>query len=98
MNLMILALSQAAATPAAPPPDPPAFVESPADDGGFALTVATLPADRLPEMQDMLDAAAAKRCGARRVVAGEQSYDQSTGSDGLPAPIITHLRMTNKCG
>jgi len=43
-------------------------------------------------------APAAKRCGAMPVVAGEQRYDQSTGSDGLPAPIITHLRMTNKCG
>ena len=99
MNLMILALLQAAAPvpPAPPPPAPPAFVESPADDGGFALTINSLPADRMGAMQDMLDAAAAKRCGAKRVVAGEQSYDQSTNSNGLPAPLITHLRMTYRC-
>ena len=99
MSLMILAMVQAAAAvPATPPPPaPPAFVESATDDGGFALTVATLPADKLSDMQDMLDAAAAKRCAAKAVVPGEQSYDQSTDSAGLPAPTITHLRATYKC-
>jgi hypothetical protein len=105
MSLLILALLQAATppparTPPAPPPPPaapPAFAVGPSDDGGFALTVATLPADKLSEMQDMLDAAAAKRCGARAVVAGEQSYDQSTSSSGLASPTITHLRMTYRC-
>lgn len=90
MSLIVLIWLQAVVAPAD-------FVESPADDGGFALTVATLPAEKLTETQDMLDAAAAKRCGAKAVVAGEQSYDQSTSSDGLPAPTITHLRMTYRC-
>ena len=106
MNLMILALLQAAATPPAassPPPPPapppaPAYVESKTDDGGFAYTVAKLPADKLSETQDMLDAAAAKHCGNRSVVPGEQNYDQSTSSEGLPAPTITHLRMAYRCG
>ena len=100
MSLMILAMLQAAAAPpeAPTPPAPPAFVESATDDGGFAFTIATLPADKMSEAQDMLDAAAAKRCGTRAVVAGEQSYDQSTSSDGLPSPTVTHLRMTYKCG
>jgi hypothetical protein len=99
MSLMILAMLQTVApTPEAPaPPAPLPFVESATDDGGFALTVASLPADKMSEAQDMLDAAAAKRCGAKAVVAGEQSYDQSTSSDGLPSPTVTHLRMTYKC-
>jgi hypothetical protein len=91
---MILALLQAAAPGSLAPP---AFVESPTDGGGFAYTVATLPADKLSEVQDRLDAAAAKHCGAKTVVAGEQNYDQSTDSSGLPAPVITHLRMTYRC-
>jgi hypothetical protein len=99
MSLMVLAMLQAAARPPETPvpPAPPAFVESATDDGGFALTIAKLPADKMPEAQDMLDAAAAKRCGTKSVVAGEQSYDQSTDTNGLPAPIITHLRMAYKC-
>ncbi|HSI18845.1 MAG TPA: hypothetical protein VK980_13820 [Sphingomonas sp.] len=99
MSLMILALLQAAAEPpAAPtPPTPPAFVQSATEDGGFALTIKILPADSMSEAQDMLDAAAAKHCGTRAVVAGEQSYDQSTDSNGLPAPMITNLRMTYRC-
>ena len=105
MSLMILALAQAAAAPSAAPPSPApprpaplAVVESATAGGGFALSVAALPADKLPEVQDMLDAAAAKRCGAKPVVAGDQSYDQSTTSAGLAAPMISHLRMTYTCG
>jgi hypothetical protein len=90
MSLIVLIWLQAVAAPVA-------FVESPSGDGGFVLTVATLPAEKLSETQDMLDAAAAKRCGTKAVVAGEQSYDQSTSSDGLPASTITHLRMTYRC-
>jgi hypothetical protein len=99
MSLMILALLQAVTPPpeAPAPPAPPAFVESATDDGGFALTIRSLPADKMSDAQDMLDAAAAKRCGAKAVVAGNQSYDQSTDSNGLPAPRITNLRMTYKC-
>ena len=96
---MILAMLQAAAPPpAAPaPPPPPPFTESRTDDGGFALTIKSLSADRMSEAQDMLDAAAAKKCGAKAVVAGEQSYDQSTSSNGLPAPSVTNLRMSYRC-
>lgn len=95
---MILAMLQAAAPPpAAPAPPPPPFVESRTDDGGFAFTIKNLPADKMSEAQDMLDAAAAKKCGAKAVVAGEQSYDQSTNSNGLPAPSVTNLRMSYRC-
>src|SRR3569623_195412 len=96
---MILALMQAAATPppAPAPPAPPPFVESRTDDGGIVLTIKALPADKMSEAQDMLDAAAAKKCGSRSVVPGEQSYDQSTNSNGLPAPTVTNLRMSYRC-
>lgn len=103
MSRMILALLQAAAAPPATPASPPAppspspFVENRTDDNGFAFTIKALPADKMPEAQDMLDAAAAKKCGSRAVVAGEQSYDQSTNSNGLPAPNVTNLRMSYKC-
>jgi hypothetical protein len=95
---MILAMLQAAAPPpVASTPPPPPFTENRADDGGFAFTIRILPADKMSEAQDMLDAAAVKKCGSKAVVAGEQSYDRSTNSNGLSAPTVTNLRMSYRC-
>lgn len=95
MGLIILALLQAA--PLAPPAPPPAYAQSDTADGGFAYVVAVLPAERLSAVEEMLDAAAARRCGARAVVPGDQTYDQATDADGNPSPTITNLRETYRC-
>jgi hypothetical protein len=96
---MVLALLQAAIVPpeAPNPAAAPPFVEHAMADAGVVYTVEAFPADKLSEIQDLLDAAAARHCGTRSIVPGDQSYDQSTDSSGLPAFLITHLRMTYRC-
>ena len=98
MSLIVLTLLQAASggmpgpAPAAAPPL--AYMRIAMAGGGVAFTVATLSADKLSEVQDLLDAAAAKNCGGKSLIAGDQSYDQTTDSNGNAAPTITTLRMT----
>jgi hypothetical protein len=95
MLMFAAALIPAASLPA--PAAPVAYVISVLPSGGFRLTVARLAAERLDEARAMLDDAAAKNCGARTVVPGDESYNQATDAHGNPAAEITELSETFTC-
>lgn len=98
MSLFALVLLQVA-VPALPPavvkPPVPALHVPPG--GSFPLKMASLPADKLEQMSAILDGIAARRCGVEEMTSIDQTYDQSTDSDGNPSPTITDLQQNYKC-